>query len=86
MFIIHPLFVFLDTDNRSDLGIKCVGDGRATRCNEPGSLYFHLKSHLLTRSTHIGLLGKQGVHFYCVKPLGLFVIAASITITTIHGF
>ena len=46
----------IHTDNHSDLGIKCDEDRRVIRCKEPGYLGFHLKSHLLTRSMHIGLL------------------------------
>lgn len=82
LFILNSLSI---SDNHNDFGIKCVEDGRVKRCKEPGSLYFHLESHLLTEIIHIGLLGEQEVYFNCVEPLGLFITAGSIALINIHG-
>lgn len=70
---VHSKLSLSISDNNTDLGIKCVEDGRVKKCKVPGSLYFHLESHLLTGIIHIGLLGEQEVYFYCVEPLGLFI-------------
>lgn len=81
-FILSSLSI---SDNHTDLGIKCLQDGWVKICKEAGSLYFHLKSQLLTGIIHIELLDEQEVHFYDVEPLGLFVMAASITLINTHG-